>query len=387
MRANLSFGSWTAIRDFGWKSRARGETGYSIRLGCGSWEGTMPAYSTDNDSIPRDRLGRPMRDLRISIIDRCNLRCTYCMPKEEFGESYKFMPRSELLSFEEIARLARIFQKLGVVKIRLTGGEPLLRHSIQTLVQMLSGIGGIQDIALTTNGILLPKLAQAIRDAGLGRLTVSLDTLNPGLAGAINGTGVPPEKILAGIEAARKAGFTQIKINAVILRGVNEDSALGLAEHFRGSGCILRFIEYMDAGNVNAWDSSEVIMSRDVHDQIHAKFPLRPLDENYPGEVARRYAYEDGAGEVGFISSVSEPFCGGCTRARLSADGKLYMCLFASRGVDLREPLRAGASDSELEALLVDAWSGREDQYSELRAGGASDSEAERKIEMYQIGG
>lgn len=334
-----------------------------------------------------DRLGRRLRDLRISIIDKCNLRCTYCMPKEHYGERYQFLPKAELLTFEEITRLVRVFNRLGVVKIRVTGGEPLLRNSVDTLVGMIRGVEGIEDIALTTNGLLLPNFATKLKAAGLDRVTVSLDALDPDTNGAINGMGIAPDRVLKGIDAAREAGFERIKINTVIQRGVNEHSALELAEHFRGTDCIVRFIEFMDVGNINGWSPTAVVSSREIRDAIHAKYPLRPLDENYSGEVAKRYAYVDGSGEIGFISSVTETFCGGCTRARLSAEGKLYTCLFAHDGFDLRAPLREGASDDELDQLLTGIWSRREDRYSEIRHAERKKNEQRPKVEMYHIGG
>lgn len=334
-----------------------------------------------------DRLGRRMRDLRISVIDKCNLRCTYCMPKEHYGERYRFLPRAELLTFEELTRLVGVFHGLGVVKVRITGGEPLLRNSVDKLIAMVRSVDGIEDIALTTNGLLLPKYASALKAAGLDRVTVSLDALDPDTNGAINGMGIAPDRVLDGIHAAREAGFERIKVNTVIQRGVNEHSALELAEHFRGTGCIVRFIEFMDVGTINGWAKHAVVSSREIRDAIHARYPLRPLEQNYAGEVARRYAYEDGAGEIGFISSVTEPFCGGCTRARLSADGKLYTCLFAHDGFDVRAPLRGGASDAELTQQLVGVWSNREDRYSEVRSAERRAAGSRDRVEMYQMGG
>ena len=300
----------------------------------------------------RDTRGRALRDLRISVIDNCNLRCTYCMPQEKFGEGYRFLPKDELLSFDEIVRLAGLFTDLGAKKIRITGGEPLLRKGLPDLIARLAAIEGVEDLALTTNGLLLRIHARALREAGLDRLTVSLDSLDDAVFGRMNGRGVRVEHVLQGVEAARSAGFETIKINAVVQKGVNDDSALALAEHFRGSGCIVRFIEFMDAGNRNHWDLNEVVPSKTLMERIHAKYPLRPVEKNYRGEVASRYAYEDGAGEIGFISSVTESFCGGCTRARLSADGKLYTCLFAGAGTDLKTPLRGGDTDDALLEML-----------------------------------
>ena len=335
----------------------------------------------------RDTLGRALRDLRISVIDNCNLRCTYCMPQEKFGEGYRFLPKDELLTFDEIVRLAGLFTDLGARKIRITGGEPLLRKGLPELIARLAAIEGVEDLALTTNGLLLRSHARALREAGLDRLTVSLDSLDDAVFGRMNGRGVRVAHVLEGIEAARSAGFETIKINAVVQKGVNDDGALALAEHFRGSGCIVRFIEFMDAGNRNHWDLKEVVPSRTLMERIHAKYPLRPVEKNYRGEVASRYAYEDGAGEIGFISSVTESFCGGCTRARLSADGKLYTCLFAGAGTDLKTPLRGGDTDDALLEMLSGLWRARDDRYSELRAAMPEDERHKHKVEMYEIGG
>lgn len=335
----------------------------------------------------RDALGRPLRDLRISVIDNCNLRCTYCMPLEKFGVGYTFLREKDLLSFDEIVRLARLFVGLGACKLRITGGEPLLRKGLAELVGRLSALEGVEDLALTTNGLLLRRHARPLREAGLDRVTVSLDSLDDEVFGRMNGRGVRVAHVLEGIEAAQNAGFTNIKVNAVIQRGVNDEGAVDLAEHFRGTGCIVRFIEFMDAGNRNRWDLREVVSSRELLDRIGAKFPLDPVDENYAGEVASRYAYRDGEGEVGFISSVTESFCGGCTRARLSANGKLYTCLFAGEGTDLMTPLRAGESDEVLLERFRSIWHRRDDRYSELRAAMPEDHRLRRKIEMYEIGG
>lgn len=332
-----------------------------------------------------DRLGRRLRDLRISVIDNCNLRCPYCMPQAKYGEGYQFLPESELLSFAEIERVARAFVSQGAAKLRITGGEPLLRKDLHVLIHALKTIEGVEDIALTTNGLLLRRQAQALRDAGLDRVTVSLDSLDDTIAGQMNGRGVAARVVLDAIAAAQAVGFDMIKVNAVVQRGVNDAAAIDLVEHFRGTGVIVRFIEYMDVGTRNRWKLDEVVPSRELRDRIDAKWPIRPVEANYHGEVAERYAFEDGRGEVGFISSVTEPFCGGCTRARLSADGSLYTCLFASTGLDLRGPLRAGATDEQLREMIGGAWKMRDDRYSELRAGLHAAGEA--KVEMYKIGG
>jgi len=332
-----------------------------------------------------DRLGRRLHDLRISVIDNCNLRCPYCMPQTKYGEGYRFLPEEDLLSFAEIERITRAFVSQGAAKLRITGGEPLLRKDLHVLIRALRNIEGVEDIALTTNGLLLRRQAKALRDAGLDRVTVSLDSLDDTIAGKMNGRGVAAGVVLDGIAGAQAAGFGTIKVNAVIQRGVNDAAAIDMVEHFRGSGVILRFIEYMDVGTRNRWKLDEVVPSRELRDRIHAKWPIRPVEANYRGEVAERYVFEDGRGEVGFISSVTEPFCGGCTRARLSADGSLYTCLFASAGLDLRGPIRAGATDDHVRELVRGAWGKRDDRYSELRAGLHAAGEA--KVEMYRIGG
>jgi cyclic pyranopterin phosphate synthase len=332
---------------------------------------------------PADTLGRPVRDLRISVTDRCNFRCVYCMPKEVYGRDYRFLERRELLTFEEIARLVRSFTALGVEKVRLTGGEPLIRRELERLVAMLAAIPGL-DLTLTTNGSLLPQKAQALADAGLGRVTVSLDSLDDEVFRAMNDVDVPVERVLAGIEAAAAAGLAPIKVNMVVKRGVNEDSVLPMARYFRGSGHILRFIEYMDVGHTNGWRLDEVVPTGEIVAAIGAKFPLEPVEPNYRGEVARRYRYADGAGEIGVIASVTEPFCGACTRARLSAEGRLYTCLFATKGHDLRAVIRHGASDEELAETLAEVWRARSDRYSELRS---QETASLPKVEMSYIGG
>jgi cyclic pyranopterin phosphate synthase len=336
-------------------------------------------------SCVEDRFGRPLRDLRISVIDKCNLRCPYCMPLDRFGEGYRFLPESELLTFAEIETLARAFARLGVTKLRITGGEPLLRRDLPDLIRRLRGIDGIDAIALTTNGLLLRRQAQPLREAGLDRLTVSLDSLDDDIAGRMNGRGAPVAIVLDGIAAARAAGFTPIKVNVVVQRGVNDHTVLDMVEHFRGTGIVVRFIEYMDVGTRNHWRLDEVVPSRELRDRIHARHPIRPVEANYHGEVASRYVFDDGRGEIGFISSVTEVFCGGCTRARISADGVLYTCLFAGTGTDLRGPLRAGLDTAELDALLRGVWTAREDRYSELRA--VQGRKLGTRVEMYQVGG
>ena len=336
-------------------------------------------------TIPRDTLGRPVRDLRISVTDRCNFRCTYCMPAHVYGERYHFLPKAELLTYEEIARVTGLFVRLGVTKARLTGGEPLVRSDLYKLVGMLSRLDGMDDLTVTTNGYLLAEQAQQLREAGLHRVTVSLDSLDPEVFGAMNGKGVTPERVLEGIEAAVAVGLAPIKVNAVVHRGVNDHTVLDLARHFKGSGHIIRFIEYMDVGNLNGWRREQVVPSAELVQRINAVFPIEPLEPNYQGEVAERYRYVDGSGEIGFISSVSQPFCGDCTRVRLSPEGEVITCLFASKGLDLRGPLRAGATDDELLDMLGNLWRARTDRYSELRASMAGPSP--RKIEMYHIGG
>jgi len=315
-----------------------------------------------------DTLGRPLRDLRISLTDRCNLRCTYCMPREVFGRDFKFLPRSELLSFEEIARLVAIAAAEGVGKVRLTGGEPLLRRDIEHLVEMLAGLQGVEDIALTTNGLMLAAHARALADAGLRRVTVSLDTLDADVFRSIADSRAPIARVLDGIDAAQAAGLAPVKVNMVVRRGVNDDCVIPMAEHFRGRPQTLRFIEFMDVGESNGWRLEDVVPGREILAKIGARWPLRALAPERVGEVASRWAYRDGAGEVGVISSVSEPFCHGCTRARLSADGKLYTCLFAATGYDLRALLRAGADDAEITQRLRAIWTARSDRYSEMRA-------------------
>ena len=334
-----------------------------------------------------DQFGRPMWDLRISVTDRCNFRCPYCMPAEIFGEAYEFLPKAEILRFEEIARLARCFVDLGVNKIRITGGEPLLRADLHLLIAMLSGINGLEDLTLTTNGYLLAQQAQQLKDAGLKRLTVSLDALDDETFKKMNGRGFGTRRVLLGIERAAAAGLSPIKINAVVQKGVNDHAVVELARHFKGTGHIVRFIEYMDVGNRNGWKLDQVIPASEIIRRIDEEMPVEPVDSGYRGEVASRYRYRDGEGEVGVISSVSEPFCGDCTRSRLSPDGTIYTCLFATSGVSLRDPMRAGASDDDLRDLISQIWGKRVDRYSQDRADMSPQEQAPRKIEMYQIGG
>jgi cyclic pyranopterin phosphate synthase len=316
-----------------------------------------------------DRRGRPLRDLRVSVTDRCNFRCRYCMPREHFGPNHEFLPRSELLSFEEIARFARVSSALGISKVRLTGGEPLLRTELDRLVALLAAIPGVE-VALTTNGSLLERKAAELARAGLHRVTVSLDALDPAAFRRMTDADYEPADVLRGIAAAERAGLGPVKINTVVRRGVNDGEVLPLARHFKGSGHVLRFIEYMDVGTTNAWSNAEVVGAREIVERIGQEMPLEPVPASSPGEVARRYRYVDGSGEVGVIASITEPFCGACTRLRLSSEGQLYTCLFATAGTDVRGPLRTGASDDELSALVRELWTRREDRYSELRVPG-----------------
>jgi GTP 3',8-cyclase len=329
-----------------------------------------------------DRLGRPLRDLRISVTDRCNFRCVYCMPKEVFGRDYRFLPRTELLSFEEIARLTGVFAHLGVAKVRITGGEPLVRREVEQLVGMLAEIPGL-DLTLTTNGALLADKARALEAAGLTRITVSLDSLDDDVFRAMNDVDFPVARVLAGIDAAAAAGLP-VKVNVVVKRGVNDADVVELARFFRGSGHVLRFIEYMDVGHSNGWRLDDVVPAEEVVRRIDAEFPLEPVAPSYRGEVAQRWRYADGAGEIGVIASVTQPFCGDCTRARLSADGKLFTCLFAVRGHDLRGLLRSGADDDELASAVTAIWRRRTDRYSELRT---AETVELPKVEMSYIGG
>jgi len=334
-------------------------------------------------SMPRDLLGRPIRDLRVSVTDRCNFRCPYCMPREIFGASHAFLPKPEVLAFEEIARVVAVMSSLGVRKVRLTGGEPLLRRDLAVLVDLLSEVEAVEDLALTTNGLLLRSVAGDLKDAGLHRVTVSLDALDEAVFRAMSGSEQPVEAVLDGIRAARDTGLA-VKINCVVQRGVNEDQILPLAQWCREERCTLRFIEYMDVGNHNRWLVSSVVPAVEIRDRLDSVHGLLPVDPAFRGEVARRYRYADGAGEVGFVSSITEPFCRDCHRARLTADGKLVTCLFATGGTDLRSVLRGGASDQELADFIRSIWARREDRYSELRSESA---ETERKVEMSYVGG
>jgi GTP 3',8-cyclase len=343
--------------------------------------GSLDAGRLDASGL--DTLGRPMRDLRISVTDRCNFRCVYCMPKDVFGPDYPFLARSELLSFEEIARLVRVFRRHGVEKIRLTGGEPLLRRNLERLIAMLAEIPGVE-LTLTTNGSLLARKARALKAAGLHRVTVSLDSLDDRVFRAMNDADFPVGDVLAGIDAAAEAGLAPVKINMVVKRGVNDDSIVPMARHFRGSGHVVRFIEFMDVGTTNGWRMDEVVPSAEVVARIGAEMPLAPIDPNYPGEVAERWRYTDGRGEIGVISSVTRAFCRTCTRARLSTEGMLYTCLFATAGYDLRSMLRANASDDAVASAVAGIWRARADRYSEIRT---ADTAQARKIEMSYIGG
>ncbi|HLF71301.1 MAG TPA: GTP 3',8-cyclase MoaA [Dehalococcoidia bacterium] len=339
---------------------------------------------TTNQTV-LDTLQRPLRDLRISVTDRCNFRCTYCMPKEVFGRDYVFLERAALLSFEEITRLARIFAGLGVHKLRLTGGEPLLRRDFETLVSMLANIDGLDDIAMTTNGSLLTlDRARALKAAGLKRVTVSLDSLDDETFMSMNDVGFPASKVLEAIDNAATAGLAPVKVDMVVKRGINDQDVVSMARHFRGSGHILRFIEFMDVGSTNGWRMDDVVSAQQIRDQLNAEWPIEPVDANYFGEVAERYRYADGAGEIGIIASVTAPFCSACTRARLSADGELYTCLFGVHGHDLRALLRNGSTDEQIEDAVRSIWSLRTDRYSDIRS---EDTIGLTKVEMSKIGG
>ena len=329
-----------------------------------------------------DTLQRPLRDLRISVTDRCNFRCTYCMPKEVYGKDFQFLEREALLSFGEIHRLVRLFRDQGIEKIRITGGEPLVRRKIERLIEMLAWHDDL-DLTLTTNGSLLKLKAQALKDAGLKRVTVSLDSLDDATFRQMNDVDFPVARVLEGIDEASRIGLP-VKVNMVVKRGVNDQDAVAMARHFKGTGHILRFIEFMDVGHTNGWKLDSVVPSAELATRIGAQLPIEPVPSNYRGEVAERWRYLDGTGEVGFISSVTQAFCSDCTRARLSAEGKLYTCLFATRGTDFRAPLRADASDAELSALIRSVWSARGDRYSELRS---AETMHAQKIEMSYIGG
>ncbi len=338
------------------------------------------------ESPAQDRLRRPLHDLRISVIDRCNFRCPYCMPEEKYPRNHAFLRAEQRLSFDEIERVARLFVRLGVRKLRLTGGEPLLRRNLPDLIKRLSAIAQVEDVALTTNGVLLEQQAASLRDAGLQRLTVSLDSLDSATFRALSGGRGEVEQVLEGIYSAERAGFQRIKINCVVMRGINDGQVLELAERFRGTGHVLRLIEYMDVGTCNGWQEKRVVPAAQLRARIEARWPLRPLSPNYGGEVAKRFAYADGAGEIGFIASVTEPFCGECSRARLSSDGKIYTCLFTGEGHDLRQLLRSGACDADLACYIAACWRRRVDRYSELRSQINGENAAQR-VEMYAIGG
>ena len=332
-----------------------------------------------------DALRRPLHDLRISVTDRCNLRCVYCMPKEVFGRDFAFLPRQSLLTFEEIARTTRLFAQLGVEKVRITGGEPLLRRDLERLIAMIATIDGIRDLTLTTNGALLTReKARSLADAGLRRITISLDSLDDKVFRAMNDVDFPVDRVLEAIGAAEDAGLRPIKIDVVVIRGMNEQSILDVAGRFRGTGHIVRFIEYMDVGNTNGWRMEDVVSGAEIRDTISSRWPLEPIDPNYFGEVAQRWRYADGAGEIGVITSVTQPFCGSCTRARVSADGEIFTCLFAEKGFSVRTLLRGGASDEEISAALAQVWTARRDRYSEIRS---SETSTLRKVEMSHIGG
>jgi len=330
-----------------------------------------------------DTLNRPLRDLRISVTDRCNFRCVYCMPKEKFGFDHAFLPHDQVLTFEEITRLAGIFVSHGVQKIRITGGEPLVRKDLPQLIGMLSNLPGI-DLTMTTNGSLLARNAQALRDAGLNRVSVSLDSLDDEIFKTMNDVDFPVAKVLEGMDAAQQVGLEPIKVNMVVKRGINEKSILPMARFLRGKGYILRFIEYMDVGHTNGWRMDDMVSAKEIISIINADMPLEPLDPNYTGEVAERWRYKDGSGEVGVIASVTQPFCRDCNRARLSAEGKLYTCLFAVKGHDLKSLLRSGASDEEISQKITHIWNRRSDRYSELRSENTIDLP---KVEMSHIGG
>ncbi|HEX4327452.1 MAG TPA: GTP 3',8-cyclase MoaA [Burkholderiales bacterium] len=348
----------------------------------------IPADATLPGGVLVDTRGRHLHDLRISVTDRCNFRCTYCMPKTVFDKSYQFLPHAEVLSFEEITRLAHLFVAHGTEKIRLTGGEPLLRKNIEALIEMLSALrtpaGNAVDLTLTTNASLLPKKARALRAAGLKRLTVSLDSLDDAVFRAMNDVDFPVARVLEGIAAAEDAGFGPVKVNMVVKRGLNDDGIVDMARHFKGSGHIVRFIEFMDVGSSNGWRMRDVVPSEEVIERISRVMPLEPIDPNYNGEVAERWRYLDGSGEIGVISSVTQAFCSTCTRARLSVEGKLYTCLFAHAGHDLRALMHLGHTDEEIAAAVGLIWQRRDDRYSEIRTAATA---REKKIEMSYIGG
>jgi cyclic pyranopterin phosphate synthase len=352
---------------------------------------SIPGQLAAANASTKDTRGRPLRDLRISVTDRCNFRCTYCMPKEIFDKNYPYLSHSDLLSFEEITRLTNIFASLGVEKIRLTGGEPLLRKNLEVLIEMLAKIRSTAnqplDLTLTTNGSILRKKAAALKAAGLQRLTISLDGLNDEIFKKMNDVDFPVTDVLDGIAAAQEVGFTNLKVNMVVKKGTNDQEIIGMAKHFKGSGVTLRFIEFMDVGSSNGWDMSQVLPSQEVANRINAIFPIEPIEANYPGEVAQRWRYVDGSGEIGFISSVTQTFCHECTRARISTDGQMYLCLFANEGFDFKTLLRSDRSDLEIANAIMSTWSGRNDHYSEIRGSNTASSKSSRKVEMSYIGG
>ena len=373
--------------------RGNDDKGASLRhTGGGRYPGGpgMGSRLRGNDGVGRgndgisDTMGRPFRDIRISVTDRCNFRCPYCMPAEIFGERYEFLPKAELLTFEEIERVARVFVGLGARKVRITGGEPLVRNDVEGLVARLAAIPGLDDLTMTTNGYLLPRKAGALRAAGLGRVTVSLDSLDDEVFRVMNGRGFGTARVLDGIEAAARAGFGPIKINAVVRRGMNDGGIVALARYAREGGHVMRFIEYMDVGTLNGWKMDEVVPAAEIVSAIDAEMPLEPVGSAYRGEVAARYRYRDGGGEIGVIASVTQPFCGDCTRLRLSPEGSIYTCLFSGDGTDLRGPMRSGATDDDLAGIVTGVWRVRADRYSEIRT---SETAAGAKVEMYHIGG
>ena len=330
-----------------------------------------------------DVYGRPLRDLRISVTDRCNFRCTYCMPAEIFHEKFEFMPHGEILSYEEIARLTRIIVRLGAVKLRLTGGEPLVRRDLEELVKQLSAVDGVQDIAMTTNGVLLPKKVNELADAGLKRVTISLDSIDEDVFQKMNGGRATVAQVKDGLAAAQSHGLTPVKVNCVVKRGVNDHTIVDMARFCKDNGFVLRFIEYMDVGTMNGWRMDHVVPAKEIIERVHSALPLEKIDRNHASETALRYRYQDGAGEIGVIASVTIPFCGNCSRMRLSPEGKIYTCLFATEGTDLKKPMRDGATDDELEQIIRDTWGTRIDRYSEER----SAAPRREKVEMYYIGG
>tara|TARA_Y100000588_G_scaffold205228_1_gene219026 strand:- start:7203 stop:8210 length:1008 start_codon:yes stop_codon:yes gene_type:complete len=333
----------------------------------------------------KDKFNRSFKDLRVSVTDRCNFRCSYCMPAEIYGDRYQFLSRKDLLSFEEITRLVRICVGLGSEKIRLTGGEPLVRSDIEELISLLSSINGVKDLAMTTNGYMLAEKADVLKAAGLDRLTISLDTLDEDVFKEMNGRNFSNKKIFAGIDAAERLGYKPIKINAVVKRAVNEHTILDLARYFKERGHIVRFIEFMDVGTINKWNLDQVVSAAEIFEIINSELPIEPVESNYPGEVALRYRYSDGSGEIGIIASVTKPFCGNCTRLRLSPEGTIYTCLFSNAGIDLKEPLRSGVSDEDIIRIINGVWGSREDTYSEDRA--YLSVPVKDKVEMYHIGG